>query len=118
MAEEPRHRTNSVTIELGLRKRRIARRIKLAALLATGILFAAGVLGAWQSDIQWLWFAPFLAALIIHIGAGMYMGVAKCPRCHQRFSRRTLLGFISSLEDQFTLECQSCGLALKSSRAP
>ena len=54
----------------------------------------------------------FMFALAAHLLASAYMAFAKCPQCDQRFSRRTLLSFVSSLEDQATSECQSCGISL------
>jgi len=109
MSTTPKNRE----IQLGLRNRRIARRINLGAMLAAGALFAAAMFGVWESGFSWLWFSFFGGAMIFHLAAGIYMGMAKCPRCRQRFSRRTLLGFISSLEDQLTTKCQNCSLTLE-----
>jgi hypothetical protein len=95
----------------GLVRRRIARRVNGYGLLALILCFVLGLIfgfGSWAGGIY-----PFLlVAFIVHGMAAAYLQYASCPRCMKPFAERNALWYFSSLEDQLTVRCHSCGLPL------
>src|SRR5262245_59238777 len=104
--------TQMSALERGLRKRQLARYINLTSLFGLAVLLGIGAMRVVPGQVV---VALFFFTLAIHLVAGAYLSVAKCPRCQQRFSRRTLLSFVSSLEDQMTTQCQNCRVSLTQS---
>src|SRR5436190_4315979 len=95
----------------GLARRRLARRLNAYSLGALLLVFAVGLVvgfGSWPSLASILFFVAF----VIHWVAAVYMQFAKCPRCRKPFTARNALWYFSSLEDQLTVKCHTCGLPL------
>src|SRR4051812_1739660 len=101
--------THMSNVIRGLRRRQWARYLNLASLLVLVTLFG---LAALEILVGSAWSISFFVVFAAHLIAAAYLGFTKCPNCHRRFSRRTILAFVSSLEDQLTTECQNCHISL------
>ena len=100
----------SPRIARALHARRTARRLNGYALVAAAVLLGLGLFQVVGASGIWFWL--FFMVLVTHLGAAARMAFRPCPKCGQPFAKRSLLGLVSSLEEQFTTECQSCGLKI------
>jgi len=101
----------------GLVRRRLARRLSGYGLLALLFIFAVGVavgFGSWSRLAS----ALLLLAFVVHSTAAMYLQWTKCPRCRKPFAERNALWYFTSLEDQLTVQCHTCGLPLCADKRP
>jgi hypothetical protein len=101
----------------GLARRRLARRLNGYSLLALLLIFTVGLAVGFKS---WPRLAStlLLIAFIFHGAVAMYMQFAKCPRCRKPFAERNALWYFTSLEDQLTVRCHTCGLPLCADKVP
>ena len=101
----------------GLVRRRLARRLNGYALLVMVIVFAIGLSIGFGSRARFT-YTLLLVAFVIHGAAALYMQFAKCPRCRKPFAERNALWYFTSLEDQLTVRCHTCGLPLCADKMP
>lgn len=95
-----------------MRRRRLARRINGYSLIGFLVLFVLLAIRPSQEVAATAHIGGLVAAFAAHFLAALYMAFARCPRCGQPFAERNLLWWLTSLEDQLTKTCRSCGLSL------
>lgn len=102
-------------IARGLVLRRLARRVNGYSLIVVILFFVVLAIGREHFPA----FVPLLGftAFFVHFLASQYLFFAKCPRCRKPFAEQNALWYYTSLEDQLTVKCHTCGLPLCADKA-
>ncbi len=94
----------------GLRVRRLVRIVNLWSLACIGVLFLAWVLVESPLTRDGVLLATITFAGILYFATAGYLKLARCPRCHEPFSRE--LSPIIWITHQVATECDNCGVSL------